>query len=52
MVVAPTKFSGRAFSVKEVALIGEVVRDCPGLSRMELARTVASCCGGGGRTGG
>ena len=40
MAVAPTKFSGRAFSVKEVTLIGEVVRDCPGLSRMELARTV------------
>ena len=28
------------FSVKEVALIGEVVRECSGLSRMELARTV------------
>jgi hypothetical protein len=26
--------------VKEVALIGEVVRECSGLSRMELARTV------------
>ena len=40
MAVAPTTFSGRAFSVKEVTLIGEVVRECSGLSRMELARTV------------
>ena len=40
MTVAPTTFSGRAFSVKEVTLIGEVVRECSGLSRMELARTV------------
>jgi hypothetical protein len=30
MTAATTKFSGRAFSVKEVALIGEVVWDCPG----------------------
>ena len=40
MAVAPTTFSGRAFSVKEVTLIGEVVQECSGLSRMELARTV------------
>ena len=40
MTAATTRFSGRAFSVKEVALIGEVVRECSGLSRMELARTV------------
>ena len=40
MAVATTRFSGRAFSVQEVTLIGEVVRDCSGLSRRELARTV------------
>ena len=28
------------FSVQEVTLIREIVRDCSGLSRMELARTV------------
>ncbi len=40
MAVATTRFSGRAFSAQEVTLIREVVRDCSGLSRMELARTV------------
>ena len=40
MAVATTRFSGRAFSVPEVTLIREIVRDCSGLSRMELARTV------------
>ena len=40
MAVATTRFSGRAFSVREVTLIREIVRDCSGLSRMELARTV------------
>ena len=40
MAAATTRFSGRAFSVREMTLIGEIVRDCPGLSRMELARTV------------
>ena len=40
MAVARTSFSGRAFSVQEVTLIREIVRDCSGLSRMELARTV------------
>ena len=40
MTVATTTFSGRAFSVQEVTLIREIVRDCWGLSRMELARTV------------
>ena len=39
MAVA-TRFSGRGFSVQEVTLIREIVRDCSGLSRMELARTV------------
>ena len=38
--MATTRFSGRAFSVQEVTLIREIVRDCSGLSRMELARTV------------
>ena len=33
-------FSGRAFSAREVTLIREVVQECSGLSRMELARTV------------
>ena len=40
MAAATTRFSGRTFSGREMALIREVVRDCPGLSRMELARTV------------
>ena len=40
MTAATTTFSGRAFSAREMALIGEVVRECSGLSRMELARTV------------
>ena len=40
MTVAATRFSGRAFSVKELTLIREIVQDCSGLSRMELARTV------------
>ena len=40
MAAATTRFSGRAFSARDLTLIREVVRDCPGLSRMELARTV------------
>ena len=40
MAVAMTTFSGRAFSVQEVMLSREIVGDCSGLSRMELARTV------------
>ncbi len=40
MATATTRFSGRAFSEREMTLVREVVRDCPGLSRMELARTV------------
>ena len=39
-MAAATMFSGPAFSAREVTLIGEVVQDCSGLSRMELARTV------------
>ena len=33
-------FAGRTFRRKELGLIREVVADCSGLSRMELARTV------------
>ena len=40
MAAATTRFSGRAFSAQELRLIREIVRDCSGLSRMELARTV------------
>ena len=40
MATATTRFSGRTFNAREMTLIREVVRDCPGLSRMELARTV------------
>ena len=39
-MAAATMFSGRAFSAREVTLIGELVQECSGLSRMELARTV------------
>src|SRR2546422_2820817 len=34
------RFSGRRFTAAEVRLIREVVEDCAGLSRMELAQTV------------
>ena len=34
------KFCGRAFVSEELSLIREVVRDCSGLSRTELGRTV------------
>lgn len=40
MATATTRFTGRTFSAREMTLIREVVRDCSGLSRMELARTV------------
>ncbi|MGH7409321.1 MAG: DUF4338 domain-containing protein [Candidatus Methylomirabilales bacterium] len=36
----PTRFSGRQFTAKELALIHEVVGICSGLSRKELAQTV------------
>ena len=42
MTVATTTFSGRAFSVQEVTLSREIVRECSGLSRMERARTVCA----------
>lgn len=40
MAATTQRFSGRLFRPKELALIGEVVRDFPGLSRVELAQTV------------
>ncbi len=40
MAPAATRFSGRAFRARDMTLIRQIVRDCPGLSRMELARTV------------
>lgn len=36
----PTRFSGRRFTPRELALIREVVESCSGLSRKELAQTV------------
>ena len=40
MPVVATRFSGRTFRAKELTLIRELVQDCSGLSRMELAHTV------------
>ena len=40
MATATTRFTGRTLSAREMTLIREVVQDCSGLSRMELARTV------------
>jgi hypothetical protein len=40
MPVAEGEFAGRAFRPKELALIRDIVKDCAGLSRMELAATV------------
>ena len=40
MAVPEERWSGRTFKPKELALIREIVQDCAGLSRMELARTV------------
>src|SRR5712691_8583703 len=41
----PTRFSGRQFTPKELALIHEVVETCSGLSRKELAQTVCELLG-------
>ena len=41
----PTRFSGRQFTPKELALIYEVVETCSGLSRKELAQTVCELLG-------
>jgi hypothetical protein len=40
MPVAERGFAGRSFKPKELTLIREIVNDCAGLSRMELAGTV------------
>lgn len=40
MAVAQERFAGRAFTPKDLALIRDIVKDCVGLSRMELAATV------------
>lgn len=37
--------SGRIFPASEIALIGEVVASCPGLSRKELANTISELVG-------
>jgi len=42
---APTRFRGRRFTAKELALIREVVESCSGLSRAELAFTVCELLG-------
>ena len=39
------RFSGRTFTVKEVALIREVVETCAGVSRKELANTISELLG-------
>jgi hypothetical protein len=41
----PTYYSGRQFTVEELALVREVVESCSGLSRTELARTVCELLG-------
>jgi hypothetical protein len=41
----PTYHSGREFTVKELALVREVVESCSGLSRTELARTLCELLG-------
>lgn len=40
-----THHSGREFTAKELALVREVVENCSGLSRTELARTVCELLG-------
>lgn len=42
---APTRYCGRKFTPKELALIHEVVETCSGLSRKELAQTVCELLG-------
>jgi hypothetical protein len=42
---APTRYSGRKFTPKELALIRAVVENFPGLSRKELAQTVCELLG-------
>jgi len=40
MATTTERFAGRVFRAKELALIRELLEDCSGLSRMELAHTV------------
>ena len=40
-IATAQRFCGRDFSEKEIGLIQEVVRNCPGISRTELAHTVS-----------
>ena len=42
---SPTRYSGREFTAKELALVREVVESCSGLSRTELARTICELLG-------
>ena len=42
---APSRYSGRKFTPKEMVLIREVVASCSGLSRRELAQTVCELLG-------
>ena len=42
---APSRYSGRQFTPKELGLIREVVESCSGLSRKELAQTVCELLG-------
>jgi hypothetical protein len=41
----PTRYCGREFTPKELALMREVVESCSGLSRTELAQTVCELVG-------
>ena len=49
---SPTRYSGRQFTAKELALVREVVESCSGLSRTELARTICELLGWKRPTGG
>ncbi len=42
---APSRYCGRQFTTKDLALIHEVVESCSGLSRKELAQTVCELLG-------
>ena len=42
---APTRYSGRRFTPKELALVREVVESCSGLSRKELSQTLCELLG-------